>query len=120
MSDHVSWVLSMSIKDGKSDAFHALAAEMVEATKAESGALVYQYFVADDGVSMHVLELYESSEAVMVHMASFGANFAERFFDALDPVGVTIYGDPSDDVKAAFADFGPTYMSETAGFVRGG
>ena len=54
----------------------------------------------------------------MQHLASFGANFAERFLSVLRPVRFVVYGTPSDEVREALAGFAPVYMQDAGGFTR--
>lgn len=86
MGNVVQWVLELNIKDGKFDAFETLMNEMVAATKSnEPGAHTYEWFVSDDMKSCHIYERYADSAAVMAHLGNFGAQFAERFLDTLEP-----------------------------------
>ena len=119
MSDAVHWLLALDIKEGELGNFKALVKEMVDATKTnEPGALIYEWFVSDDEKTCHIYERYADSAATMVHLAAFGQNFAERFMGVLEPVQLVVYGNPSDEVRAALAGFGAVHMSQIAGFAR--
>jgi len=119
MSAHVSWVLELNIQPGRDADFRALMAEMVAATKAnEPGTLNYEWSVTADGKQCHTCERYADSDATMAHLDNFGSKYAERFMAVLTPVRFTIYGTPSDEVKAALAGFHPTYVAPAAGFIR--
>ena len=119
MSDHVSWLLELSVKDGQLDDFRALMKDMVGVTRDnEPGTLNYEWSISDDGATVHIYERYTDSAATMVHLASFGANFAERFLGCVDVTGFDIYGEPSDDVKDAFAQMSPSYFGPWGGFAR--
>ena len=56
MNGQVSWIFEVAVRPGKIDAFRTLKEEMVESTRAEPGALVYEWFVSDD---VAVVLLYE-------------------------------------------------------------
>ncbi len=119
MSDAVSWVLELAVKDGQLDAFKALAQEMAEATQAnEPGASHYEWFVSEDGKVVHIYERYVDSAATMIHLQTFGEKFAERFLACVNPTRFTVYGDPSAEVRAAMAGLGPVHMTQFNGFVR--
>ncbi len=119
MSDAVSWVLELSVKDGQLDAFKALAREMSEATQAdEPGATHYEWFANDDGKTFHIYERYADSAATMVHLGNFGAKFAERFLACVEPARLTVYGDPSEEVRGALAGLGAAHMTQVEGFAR--
>ncbi len=119
MSDAVSWVLEINVKDGQLDALKALAREMSEATQAdEPGASHYEWFADPDGMTVHIYERYADSAATMVHLGNFGAKFAERFLACVDPARLMVYGDPSAEVRDALAGFGAAHMTQFAGFAR--
>ena len=119
MSDAVSWVLELAVKDGHLDAFKALAQEMSEATQAgEPGATHYEWFIDADGKTIHVFERYADSAATMIHLGNFGTKFAERVLASVDPQRLMVYGDPSAEVREALAGFGAAHMTQFAGFAR--
>ena len=119
MSDAISWVLELAIKDGQLDAFKALAQEMTEATQAdEPGTSHYEWFISEDGKAVHIYERYADSAALMVHLGNFGAKFAERFMASVDPTRFMVYGDASAEVRAALAGLGAAHMTQFVGFAR--
>ena len=119
MSECVSWVLQTKINDGQLDNFKTLMTEMVEATKTnESGALCYEWFISEDNTSCHIYERYENSEATMTHLGAFGENFAKRFMGCVTPKGITVYGNPSDQVRGALKGMGAVHFSNFGGFAR--
>jgi len=119
MSEAVSWNLKLSLKAGKLDAFKALAQEMSEATEAnEPSALLYEWFISEDGKQCHIIEHYTDSAAVVTHMSTFGEQFAERFLECVDPVSLSVYGSPTDEVRAILDGLGAVYLDGFAGFSR--
>jgi quinol monooxygenase YgiN len=119
MSEAVSWVLELTVKDGQLDAFKALAEEMSAATQAdEPGATHYEWYIDADGKNIHICERYADSAATMVHLGNFGAKYAERFLACVDPARLMVYGDPSAEVRGALAGFGAAHMGQFAGFAR--
>lgn len=117
MSAEVSWVLEMNVKPGQLDSWTTLMSEMVAATEAnEPGTLAYQWFI--DGSACHLYERYVDSDAVMVHLGSFGEQFAERFMSAADPGLLFVYGNPSAAVRDALAGMQPRYFGDLGGFAR--
>lgn len=119
MSDEVSWLLEMKISSGAADSFKTLMDEMVEATRTnEPETLNYEWSLSEDGTTCHLYERYANSAATMTHLASFGANFAERFLAAAQPTCITVYGNPDAQVRAALDPFDAVYMAPAAGFAR--
>ncbi len=119
MSGYVAWVLDVEIGDGKDEAFRELMAEMVEATEInEPGALCYEWSVDESGKTCSIHERYADSAAVMVHMGSFGRNFAERFLARCKPTRLVVFGSPDETVKGALAALSPLYMQQIGGYSR--
>ena len=119
MNDHVFWILQADINAGQLDKLKALMREMVEGTQRdEPGALNYEWCIADDGKSLHLYERYADPDAVMVHRGNFAQKYAARFSTCLTVTKMTMYGNPSEAVRAAFARFNPEYFNLYAGFSR--
>lgn len=118
MGDQVSWLLELVVKPGELDKFRALMHEMVGSTRAEPGALSYEWFVSEDGKVVQIYERYADSAAVLTHLRGFGDKFAERFLAMVEPTRFTVFGAPSDEAKAALDGFGATYLGPFGGFAR--
>lgn len=119
MSDHVSWMLELTIKPGELNNLKALIGEMVESTQAtEPGTVNYEWSFNADETTCHIWERYTDSAAAMAHLGNFGEKFAERFLAALEPTRLMVYGNPSDEVREALGAFGAAYMAPVGGFVR--
>lgn|SRR5262245_33040161 len=118
MSDHVSWSLVVAVKPGQLDELKAVLAEMIESTQAESGALIYEWSISEDGSTAHAYERYADSAAVMAHLATFGEKFAQRLLGAVDVTRFVVYGAPDDEARDAMSGLGPAYMTPLGGFAR--
>ena len=118
MSKNVVGISVVRIKPGELENFKAVVKELVAATQAnEPGAMAYEYYVSQDGEQCHILERYVDSAAVMAHLANF-APFAERFMAAVEMTGLTLYGNPSDEVREAVSGFDPVFVAPMDGFAR--
>ena len=84
MDDQVSWLLEMTVKPGELDNLKALIKEMVESTRAEPGALNYQWCISDDNTTVHNFDRYSDSAAAKTHLDGFLANYAGRYMAAVD------------------------------------
>ena len=119
MSEHVYWMLEVELGAGQDAAFSDLMAEMVRVTQAnEPGTLNYEWHRGADGKAVHIYERYANSDAVLTHLGSFGANFAQRFLAIMKPTRFTVYGAPNAAVREALAGFGPVFMNTVGGFGR--
>ena len=117
MSDTISWILEVAIHPGKLDDFRSVAADLIAATRNESGTLAYEYHLSKDAAVCHIYERYQDAEAVLTHLKSFGA-FARRFMESCHPTLFYVYGTPTEELKAALADLNPIYFSLLGGFTR--
>ncbi len=118
MSDTVSWNLQMSVREGRLSDARELMPEMVESTRGESGTLGYEWFLGAGGTVCHVHERYADSDAAVVHLGNFGAKFAERFLQCFEPTALYVYGEPSDEARAALDGLGAVYLETFGGFSR--
>ena len=115
-TDDVFWTLTAEVNNGQEDAFFALMADMVAATKAESGAKSYEWFRS--GNQVQILERYETNGDAGIHLANFGANFVQRFKTILTPTGLQVYGPAQDGVREGLAAFGAAFNDQVGGFAR--
>lgn len=115
-TDDVFWTLKAEVNNGQEDAFVALMADMVAATKAESGAKSYEWFRS--GNQVQILERYETNGDAGIHLANFGANFLQRFKTILTPTGLEVYGPAQDGVREGLAAFGAAFNDQVGGFAR--
>ncbi|MEX3007303.1 putative quinol monooxygenase [Hoeflea sp. TYP-13] len=115
----VSWVFSVTIKDGAVEKLKAIIAEMADGAKAsEPGTLGYEWSISDDGKNGQVHEHYRDSEAALTHLASFNENFAARLMELVEPTGMVVFGEPSAALKKELEGADPVYMQPAGGFVR--
>jgi quinol monooxygenase YgiN len=119
MTNNIYWLLELTINDGQIDNLNILKNDMIEATQSdEPGTLNYEWHISDDSKQLHVYERYADSAATMTHIGNFGAKFADRFLAILSPTRMTVYGDPSTELREALAGFEPVFMQDTGGFAR--
>jgi quinol monooxygenase YgiN len=119
MTENVHWVLELSVDPDRFEDLKTLIADLIEATQRnEAGALNYEWAISEDRQVCHVYERYQDSAAAMTHLESFGANFAARFMQVVEPTRMVVYGTPSAQVKEALAVMDPVYMAPFGGFGR--
>ena len=121
MNGRVSWVNELAVKDGKLETFRELMEEMVSGARTQPGTLVYEWYISPDGDTVHVVETYADSVAVVAHHVSDGfalQNWARRFADCVDVTRVIVYGDPNAAARVILDRLGATYHSAWGGFTR--
>lgn len=118
-SGEVSWLFEIAVNAGKEADFRAPMAEMSEAThRDEPRTLNYEWYVSDDGRQVHVFKRYADSDAVMIHLTTFGERYMARLFDAVTPQRMMLYGAPDDRVRGALSQLAPEVLAQAAGFSR--
>jgi quinol monooxygenase YgiN len=119
MAEYVAWMFELEVKKGRDEELKTLMSEMASATREnEPGTLIYEWNFSDDGRTLHLYERYAGSAAAMTHIGTFGARWAGRFFDMLEPKRFTLYGTPSEEVRSALSSPGMTVMTQSGGFNR--
>ncbi len=87
----------------------------------QPGTLAYEWYISPDGGTVHVVETYADSAAVVAHHVSEGfefKNWAGRFVDCVDVTRVTAYGDPNAAAREILDRLGATYHAGWGGFAR--
>ncbi len=118
MESQISWHAELQVKPGQWEALRALTAEMVESTKNEAGALIYERFLSEDRQTVHVFERYSDSAAAVAHLADFATRYGARFSALIDRKKFTVLGTPSPALKTMLDRFGATCSPRFAGFSR--
>lgn len=116
MSDAISWSVELKIRPGQMERFRTLTGAMVEATRTERGVLSYQRFVSDDGQRVDVYERYESSAAAAAHLHAFAEKFGAEFSALVERTRFTVYGDPSERLRALLDRYGAVYLKPFGDF----
>jgi quinol monooxygenase YgiN len=116
-SEEVFWVVALKINPGQEAKFKELSALLIESTKAEPGALNYEWSLGEDGQTCHIYERYASSAAAKVHLER-NAPLVSQIPTLATRLGFTIYGAPSDEVKELLSSRGAAIMKPLGGFGR--
>jgi quinol monooxygenase YgiN len=117
VSTEISWVFEAAIKPDDLDEYGALAREIsADNQAAEPGQEIFEWFVDDQDV--HIYERYQDSAAAVAHVQRFVANFGAQFMSLCTPTRMSVYGEPSDELKEAMAGFNPRYLGPLAGHAR--
>ena len=116
MGERVSWQVELAVRPGELDNFRALTREMIAYARRESGVLTYKRFISDDGKVVYVYERYADSPSALAHLHAFRARYGARFAGMVERTRFTVFGIPSDDLKALLDGFDATYLSPFDGF----
>ncbi len=116
MEGHVSWIVECAVKDRA--ALDVVLADMIDGTGKEAGSLAYEWYLSEDGSTLHGFEKYASSEDMITHVNGFLANWAGRFTTAVDITAITVYGDPSPAAREILDGWHAVYLGPIGGFSR--
>ena len=70
------------------------------------GVLAYHYFVDEDPLTIHVIEWYESPQAMLDHYANLNLETAGRLVQLVKLSPLHYYGNPTPEEEAQMAGFG--------------
>jgi quinol monooxygenase YgiN len=117
VSTEISWVFEAAVKPDALDEYSALARKIsADNQAAEPGQQIFEWFV--DGQNVHIYERYQDSAAALAHVQRFVENFASSFLSLCTPTRMSVYGEPSDELKVALTGFNPCYLQPLAGHAR--
>jgi quinol monooxygenase YgiN len=117
MGAQISWVFEAVVKPGGLEEYRALAEEISADNQAsEPGQEIFEWFV--DGQDVHIYERYQDSAAALAHVQGFVEKFAGRFLSLCSPTRMSVYGEPTDELKVALTDFQPRHLEPLAGYTR--
>ena len=100
----------LKIHDGRLQEFKDLAKQALHAVKEkETGALQYDFFFNADETECVVRERYADSNAVLAHLANVGPILGKAL--EMSEFSLEVFGDPSDQLRAATAALNPKVYS---------
>jgi quinol monooxygenase YgiN len=74
------------------------------------GVLAYHYFVDEDPLTIHVIEWYESPQAMLDHYANLNIETAGRLVQLVKLSPLHYYGNPTPEEEAQMAGFGEVHI----------
>ncbi|MCV0425435.1 MAG: hypothetical protein K5905_08170 [Roseibium sp.] len=118
-SEEVSWIFSVTIKEGEAANLKKLVNEISKSSKAnEPNTLSYHWYISEDHMRGEVHEHYGNSEAALEHLSTFNAEYADRIMTMIKPEGMIVFGNPSNVLRQELAGANPVFMRSVAGFSR--
>lgn len=117
MTSEITSFYHLKVIPSQFEAFHALVAVIVEASRKEVDTLTYEYWVDADKETVHIIEHYRMP-GVLPHIEQTFAPHAEAFLSFATIEKLFVYGEPTPEVRAKLDGFGAIYLSQFEGFRR--
>jgi len=112
MSKQVLLNVSLEIREGKLEAFQAIAKEMVEVSRKEPGTLGYEWYLSGDSKRCQLIETYVDADALLSHFAGPAVQQGvPKLITTADVSGFQVYGDPGPKAKEMLGGFGAEIFS---------
>ena len=106
-SEIVRFTVSLSIADGKFEAFGRIAEAMLATTRNNPGALGFDWYLSSDRRHCRLLETYANADAVVAQLnGPVVQEFIPKMLTVAALQSFEVYGDPGPNVSAMLAGFG--------------
>jgi quinol monooxygenase YgiN len=76
----------------------------------DHGVLTYHYYIDDDPLVIHVIEEYESPQAMLDHYAKLNLEAAGRLLELVEISPLHYYGIPTPAEEAQLSGFGTVFV----------
>ena len=117
MADQIQYTVGWTIHAGKLDEFKALATEATALVEQnEPGMLGYHWYFNADETKCTLIEQYPSAEHILVHLGNVGGVLGKLL--EISDLTIDVYGEISDDARAALDPLGAVYYHHHTGFSR--
>lgn len=112
--DQIRVVAHFEIQPGQRDEFERLAREASSfVAENEEDTLIYDWYIADDGTTARIYELYTSSEALLTHLGGkVGTEILPPMMQIAPMTHIDLFGRPSEALEAAAGNFPATLYGE--------
>lgn len=117
MQGEVYTIYHLTIDPANFEAFRALGAKIVDASRAEPDTLTYEWLASEDRTTAHIMERYRMP-GLLPHVEQTFSPHAEEFLSLAKIEKLYVYGDPTPEIRAKLDSFGAIYLSPFDGFTR--
>ena len=99
-------VARFKIHTGKLQEFKLGVESCIDATKTESGALLYDWFIDENSLEVTVIETYQDSNAVLAHVVNVDESLSNLI--AISDFSGEVFGNASDELTGALKEMNIT------------
>jgi len=91
----VRFTVSLTIHEGKFEAFQATAKELIAGSRKEPGTLGYEWYLSADRKRCRVLETYADESAMLAHLTGpVVQSLVPKLLELVSVDGFEVYGTP--------------------------
>ena len=99
-------IARFKIQAGKLQEFKLGAESCIAATKTESGALLYDWFIDENSLDVTVIETYQDSNSVLAHSVNVNESLSSLI--AISDFSGEVFGNVSDELTGALKEMNIT------------
>ena len=115
---YIAFVYTGEVLPGQMDNFKQVAAKVIAAVAQEPGTLMYEWSLRPDQKTFDVVELYQSSDAVVAHVKHVISEFGKELGQVQKGLQLVVHGSPDAQAKQVLAELNPVYETPIEGFIR--
>lgn len=115
MNEEIFILVILKVVNNDEKAIKEAVERAVNSAFKEKGTLMYEWSI--NGDELHVLERYESKEAVLTHIKNL-ANLTSELPKPWIASKFYVYGDVSDEIRKLLEHKNAIFMNKVGGFIR--
>ena len=118
MADHVIYIDRFQLREGRAEEFRRYAADMTDLVKKnEPGALSFNFFMDETGLSGTAVFVFSDPESLDAHLELASSRFQEGY-ELLSATEIELLRRPSDRAAEMARSFNAGLKTKLAGFSR--
>ena len=102
-------IARFKIHAGKLQEFKLGVESCIAATKTESGALLYDWFIDENSLEVTVIETYQDSNAVLAHVVNVDESLSSLI--AISDFSAEVFGNATDELTGALKEMNISAIS---------
>ena len=104
MSKPIVFISKFRVREGRLEDFKRFFRQGSESIKAEKpGTVVFLSYLSEDSHEVAIVHVFPDSESMDLHVEG-AQDRSKAAFEFIEPVGVELYGSPSDQVVKMFRE----------------
>ncbi len=111
----IGWTTTWNVKDAA--AFRTICNETSRAVEgSEPGAIVYEWFMNDDGKTAVIHEWFAGNEGAKAHLNGVAPNeYVPKLLECSELAGLQVFGNVDEELRVGLADWHPSMVAGRIG-----